>query len=250
MNKAFYTISVVMIITISLASCQDMVTDNWRSQVKKLTVGEKKECPTTNIEQNFKTEKFLGRWYEMYRSQQLPFQIGDCNFASYSLLPNGNVRIINSQRFFDMPGFGKGKMKNDKVIGETAGAFTTGTVVKPPITPTNQRTEPAYSMKMDGQTEKQSRIRGVPEFKRKSFYQEQFGNLNVKFKDQQGRMLTYRQAEGVARKRVPSDNDGRFQLKFNKFQPVWGNYDVLDTDYENYAIIYSCRTLLWGRIKN
>lgn len=54
----------------------------------------------------------------------------------------------------------------------------------------------------------------------------------------------------MARKLEPDANDGRFQLKFSKFQPAWGNYHVLDTDYENYTVVYSCRTLLSGRVKN
>ena len=54
----------------------------------------------------------------------------------------------------------------------------------------------------------------------------------------------------MARKLEPEANDGRFELKFSKFQPVWGNYHVLETDYEGYAIVYSCRTLLNGRVKN
>lgn len=54
----------------------------------------------------------------------------------------------------------------------------------------------------------------------------------------------------MARKLEPEANDGRFQLKFSVLQPVWGNYHVLDTDYENYTIVYSCRTLLGGRAKN
>ena len=62
-------------------------------------------------------------------------------------------------------------------------------------------------------------------------------------------IFQYQQAEGMARKLKPEANDGRFQLKFSKLQPVWGNYHVLDTDYENYSIIYSCRTFFFGKAK-
>ena len=54
----------------------------------------------------------------------------------------------------------------------------------------------------------------------------------------------------MARKLEPDANDGRFELKFSKFQPAWGNYHVLETDYDSYAIVYSCRTLLQGRVRN
>ena len=81
-------------------------------------------------------------------------------------------------------------------------------------------------------------------------YNERFGDVNWKFRNNQGALFQYIQAEGMARKTEPEANDGRFQLKFSKFQPVWGNYHVLETDYDNYAVVYSCRTLLWGRVKN
>ena len=35
-------------------------------------------------------------------------------------------------------------------------------------------------------------------------------------------------------------------LKFSELQPFWGNYDLLETDYDSYAIIYSCTNLLGG----
>ena len=54
----------------------------------------------------------------------------------------------------------------------------------------------------------------------------------------------------MARKAQPEAEDGRFELKFSKFQPVWGNYHVLETDYDSYAVVYSCRTVLFGKVKN
>ena len=44
----------------------------------------------------------------------------------------------------------------------------------------------------------------------------------------------------------PVTNDGRLDLKFSELQPFWGNYDILETDYDSYAIIYSCTNLLNG----
>ena len=40
--------------------------------------------------------------------------------------------------------------------------------------------------------------------------------------------------------------EGRLDLKFSELQPFWGNYDLLETDYDNYAVIYSCTNLLGG----
>ena len=76
----------------------------------------------------------------MYRIKQLPFQIGDCNFANYSLKEDGRLRIINSQRFFDMPGFSKGLIDNEGPDMSVAG-FTPGGVYSPisgpKVTPIN-----------------------------------------------------------------------------------------------------------------
>ena len=35
-------------------------------------------------------------------------------------------------------------------------------------------------------------------------------------------------------------------MKFSELQPFWGNYDLLETDYDSYAVIYSCTNLLGG----
>ena len=35
----------------------------------------------------------------------------------------------------------------------------------------------------------------------------------------------------------------------SKFVPYWKNYDILDTDYDNYAVIYSCNDFFRGLIK-
>jgi len=53
-------------------------------------------------------------------------------------------------------------------------------------------------------------------------------------------------AEGWAKTRDPSSDLARLQVKFSKFQPVWGAYDVLYTDYETHAIVYSCVGGFWG----
>ena len=40
--------------------------------------------------------------------------------------------------------------------------------------------------------------------------------------------------------------EGRLALKFSELPQFWGNYDLLETDYDSYAIIYSCTNLLGG----
>ena len=34
-------------------------------------------------------------------------------------------------------------------------------------------------------------------------------------------------------------NQGRLQVNFNRSVPFWGAFDVLETDYDNYAVIFS-----------
>ena len=41
---------------------------------------------------------------------------------------------------------------------------------------------------------------------------------------------------------------GQCQVKFNMFQP-WGAYNVLQTDYTSYTIVYSCSGILANMIK-
>ena len=44
-------------------------------------------------------------------------------------------------------------------------------------------------------------------------------------------------------------NEGAIQIKWTNWQPVWGAYDILQTDYDNYAVIYSCRAYWGGMFK-
>lgn len=88
---------------------------------------EKKECPETNIQQNFDTKEFLGRWYEMYRPKKQPFQSGECNNANYSLRDDGLLRVINAQRYINYPG----KIGSDTtpdLSTNTAQGFASGVV--------------------------------------------------------------------------------------------------------------------------
>ena len=65
--------------------------------------------------------------------------------------------------------------------------------------------------------------------------------------DDAGNLKKLRQkAKARARISNPKTNDGRLDLKFSELQPFWGNYDLLETDYTSYAIIYSCTNLLGG----
>ncbi|XP_007517485.1 apolipoprotein D [Erinaceus europaeus] len=74
------------------------------------------KCPTPPVQENFDVNKYLGRWYEI---EKIPvsFEKGTCNQASYSLMENGNIKVINKEMISD------GSM--DQVEGEaTQGNLT------------------------------------------------------------------------------------------------------------------------------
>ena len=57
--------------------------------------------------------------------------------------------------------------------------------------------------------------------------------------DSNGNLVARDYAEGWAKFRG-SESEGKLGVKFSSFQPSYANYDVVDTDYETYALIYHC----------
>ena len=45
---------------------------------------------------------------------------------------------------------------------------------------------------------------------------------------------------------LDSPDEGRLQVKFSKSVPFWGAFDILETDYKNYAVIFSRTLDLFG----
>uniref|UniRef100_A0A5F4W681 Apolipoprotein D n=2 Tax=Callithrix jacchus TaxID=9483 RepID=A0A5F4W681_CALJA len=54
------------------------------------------KCPTPPVQENFDVNKYLGRWYEI---EKIPttFEKGRCIQANYSLMENGNIRVLNRE---------------------------------------------------------------------------------------------------------------------------------------------------------
>nr|KAF6477112.1 apolipoprotein D [Molossus molossus] len=113
------------------------------------------KCPTPPVQENFDVNKYLGRWYEI---EKIPvsFEKGSCIQANYSLMENGNIKVINQE------------LRSDGTVNQIEGEASQVNL-----------TEPA--------------------------------KLGVKF----------------------------FWLMPSA--PYW----VLATDYENYALVYSCTTIVW-----
>ena len=59
----------------------------------RLTVGGLCERPKT--EENFDLDRYLGRWYEFYRSYSVTFLRDECTTATYVKLPNNYVEVNN-----------------------------------------------------------------------------------------------------------------------------------------------------------
>jgi len=51
---------------------------------------------------------------------------------------------------------------------------------------------------------------------------------------------TYDSVQGTAF--CDTQKSGQCYVKFHKFQP-WGDYEVIETDYVNYSIVYSCTSI-------
>ncbi|XP_004278821.1 apolipoprotein D [Orcinus orca] len=113
------------------------------------------KCPNPPVQENFDVNKYLGRWYEI---EKIPvsFEKGSCIQANYSLMENGNIKVINKE------------LRADGTVNQIEGEATQENI-----------TEPA--------------------------------KLAVKF------------------------------FWFMPSAPYW----VLATDYENYALVYSCTTIIW-----
>ena len=54
-------------------------------------------CPSVSGVSNFNIANYLGTWYEIIRSIDMPFEKGTCSQAHYSVLPTGRVNVTNSE---------------------------------------------------------------------------------------------------------------------------------------------------------
>ena len=65
-------------------------------------------CERPRLEQEFDRARYLGRWYEMYREQTVPFESYDCATATYVELPKNYIEVNNIEYSIQDKKFPKG----------------------------------------------------------------------------------------------------------------------------------------------
>ncbi|XP_022064132.2 apolipoprotein D-like [Acanthochromis polyacanthus] len=53
-------------------------------------------CPEPSVQEDFNVTKYMGTWYEIERLPAI-FQKGKCAQATYTLLPDGTVKVYNEE---------------------------------------------------------------------------------------------------------------------------------------------------------
>jgi len=126
------------------------------------------QCPAVELQANFDIDQYLGKWYEIFRAESVPFgSDGDCGAIRYSRKEDGGVDVDNRDYVIATDSFRSDEYGIDKSFGE------------------------AYC----------------------------------------------------------SDwTSGLCHVRFFTLTP-WGNYEVLDTDYTTYSIVYSCTTSVGGAFR-
>ena len=49
------------------------------------------------LQANFTIEKYVGKWYEIYRTENIPFESGSDITANYSINDDGTIKVLNRQ---------------------------------------------------------------------------------------------------------------------------------------------------------
>ena len=60
-------------------------------------------CDNPALQANFDVKRYTGTWYELQRSQLIPFESGECVTARYTAQPDGSIEVKNTQLIGDQP---------------------------------------------------------------------------------------------------------------------------------------------------
>ena len=70
------------------------------------------KCDNPNLQQNFNASAYMGKWYEMYRDEESPFQKDqECVTAEYTLNPDMTITVHNS-------GYLLNETRKDDIMGK------------------------------------------------------------------------------------------------------------------------------------
>lgn len=87
--------AITIAMTLALASLMFLLpatSNNLVVNARNLT------CPNVQAVDNFEIEKFLGRWYEMYRDHWTPYPKSECNTIKWYIISyNGKIGLKKSQ---------------------------------------------------------------------------------------------------------------------------------------------------------
>ena len=61
-------------------------------------------CPSHiewELQPNFQRDKYLGRWHEMFRNKETPYEYADCSTATYTKMSLNRIQIYNVEYELD-----------------------------------------------------------------------------------------------------------------------------------------------------
>jgi apolipoprotein D and lipocalin family protein len=75
-------------------------------------------CPSRTPQAKFNAQAYMGTWYELVRNKDMPYELGNCNKAQYTLLDTGYISVNNSEIVNDELSFILGSAYCEKGVGQ------------------------------------------------------------------------------------------------------------------------------------
>ena len=85
--------------------------------ILRIFLGSQGTCYDPILEQDFDTNKYMGRWYEMLREKDIWFQSGECGHVFYTLNPDNEQEINVANTEYLGPGKGKNGDGHSQALG-------------------------------------------------------------------------------------------------------------------------------------
>ena len=91
--------------------------------IARLTIGGQCQQPTSLVD-DFQPDRYLGRWYEMYREKTIPFESYDCGTATYVKLDQNYIEVNNQE--YNIQGVKWGSSNPTKAAKAQCSGFRSG----------------------------------------------------------------------------------------------------------------------------